>query len=184
MSAGTLPGDDIIPSPSMLYNQSITINAPPSSIFPWLLQLGKSRGGWYAPVWLERILPTSWRATRQIHPEWQNLSVGDRVSDYGFSRDDFFVVAAIEAERVLVYRSERYGCRFSWALLLRQDGEGREEVDEGEVKTMVQLRFRGRIGSEGWKRAVIVWAGGKMDSLTTRPMLKGLKERVERVHGE
>ena len=181
-SAGdrNIPGDDVIASPSMLYNQMITVDADAETVFPWLLQLGKSRGGWYGPAWLERFLPRGWRATRQVQTQWQHLNVGDRVPDYGFS-DDFFIVESIEAPNFLVYRSERYGCQFTWALLLRENATGDNAND---VQTIVHLRFRGRIQSEGWKRAVIVWAGEKMDRLTTRPMLLGLKERVERPHAE
>ena len=176
MATETFPGDDIISDPSMLYDQFITIAASASTIFPWLVQLGKSRGGWYASTWLERLLPRSWRATRRIEAQWQTLGVGDRVPDYGFSKDDYFIVAQLDPPRALLYRSERYGCLFTWALLLR------EEQKKGGVQTTVHLRFRGKIASQGFKRKVIVWGGEKMDRWSTGPMLKGLKERAERSH--
>ena len=166
----------------MLYNQTVIVRAGARTVFPWLLQLGKSRGGWYAPAWAERFLPTTWRATRRIETQWQNLSVGDRVPDYGFSSNDYFIVAEMREPDVLVYRSERYGCEFSWAVILRELVSDGGDVDETE--TVVHLRFRGKISSEGWKRTVIVWVGEKLDSRTTRPMLKGLKERVERARSQ
>ena len=181
MSIGLFPGDQIIPQPSMLYNQMITINTTPDTIFPWLLQLGKGRGGWYVPAWIERFFPTSWQAAHDIKPQWQNLNVGDRVPDYGFSSDDYFIVRELREPEALVYQSERYGCTFTWALLLR------EAVGEGDAiapKTELHLRFRGKISSEGWRRSVIVWVGEKMDRWSTRPMLLGLKERAEWTHSE
>ena len=181
MSDEVFPGDNIIPSPSMLYDQTITIGAEARTIFPWLLQLGKSRGGWYAPSWVERFLPLTWRATYRIETQWQNLSVGDRVPDYGFSSDDYFIVAELQRPDVLVYRSERYGCVFSWALVLRETAS---DADVNRAETVVHLRFRGRISSKGWKRRLLVWGGEKLDSWTTRPMLEGLKERAERTHGQ
>lgn len=178
-STNVFPGDEVISSPSMLYNQTVTIDASAGSVFPWVRQLGKGRGGWYCPAWLERLVPPSWRATRRIETQWQTLAVGDRVPDYGFSVEDFFIVEEIQEPNALVYRSERYGCLFSWAILLREDvrpGGG------NTVETVVHLRFRGQISSQGWKRKVIVWGGGKLDHWTTKPMLLGLKERAERSH--
>lgn len=174
------PGDDLISDASMIYDQKKTIHAPPSDIWPWLLQLGKGRAGWYCPQWMEICLPKSWAASRVINREWQTLAVGDRVADYGFSKDDYFDVAAVNHEKALVYRSERYGCLFTWALLLREN----EEQGTRPVATTVHLRFRGRIAAKGMKKRLIVWFGGIMDRISTAPMLAGLQERAERVHGQ
>lgn len=173
------PGDDLIPDASMVYDQTKDLHASPSKIWPWLVQLGKGRAGWYCPAWLEKWFPKGWAASRAINPKWQALSVGDRVADYGFSKDDYFDVAVIEPERALVYRSDRYGCHFAWALLLH------EHTDETtRPRTTVHLRFRGRIAATGVKRWLIIWFGGMMDYISTAPMLAGLKERVERAHGD
>lgn len=174
----TYTGDDLIPNAVMVYNQTKTIHATPSEIWPWLLQLGKGRAGWYCPSYIEAWLPKGWAASRTINPEWQSLMVGDRVPDYGFSKDDYFDVAVVESEKALVYRSERYGCLFTWALMLHS-----EDIGAGEgSRTTVHLRFRGKIAATGLKRMVIVWFGGIMDHISTAPMLAGLAERVERSH--
>lgn len=99
--------------------------------------------------------------------------------DYGFSKDDYFNVVAIEPERFLVYRSERYGCLFTWALLLRE-----HESSTMPPSTTVHLRFRGKVAATGLRRKLIVWFGGVMDHLSTAPMLAGLKERAERRHAQ
>lgn len=174
------PGDDLIPNPVMIYNQTKTLHATRSEIWPWLLQLGKGQAGWYCPYYVEAWLPKSWAASRTINPEWQNLAVGDRVPDYGFSKDDCFDAAVVEFDKALVYRSERYGCLFTWALLLR--AEDVDDVVGAKPLTTVHLRFRGRIAATGLKRKVIVWFGGVMDYISTAPMLAGLAERVERPH--
>ena len=166
------PGDNIISNPEMHYNRVKLINAPPSVVFPWMLQLGKERGGWYLPSSFERFIPTSKRASRQINPNWTALSVGDAVKDYGFKRGkDISIVAEIVPNRSLVYKSERYGTTFTWALIVDAKGNERSEV---------RLRFRGRIQRKGWSRAALVWIGGWLDWATTAPMLAGLKERAER----
>lgn len=173
---GPFPGDDLLPTAPMVYDQVRTINAPRSEIWPWLLQLGKGRAGWYCPASWEKWMPASWPAARAINPERQNLAIGDRVEDYGFNaEEDFFIVAAVEPERALVFTSERYGAVFTWSLLLHEV----EPDAEGVARTVVHLRFRGQIAATGVKRRVIVWGGGVLDHLTTAPLLAGLAERVE-----
>lgn len=173
------PGDDIIRDAVMIYDRTRTIQAPASSIFPWIVQLGKGRGGWYLTSFWERLLPSSWVPSRRVQQQWQTLAVGDRVADYGTSDDDYFDVVLIEPPTALVYKSERYGTVFTWALLCHEHG-GQSEGEN--VSTTVHLRFRGRIQSTGWKRALIVWGGNWIDHWTTAPMLAGLAERVEKPH--
>ena len=172
----------------MLYTHSITIHAPPSTIFPWILQLGKQRGGWYVPASWERVLPEPMHASRRIDAEWTGLKVGDVVKDYGFDeKEDVFEVVEIDdprkigkGEGALVYKSERYGTVFTWALLVRDLGGKVVDVEKRkEGWSEVTLRFRGRIQRTGWQRSMLVWGGGWMDWATTWPMLRGLKERCE-----
>ena len=61
-------------------------------------------------------------ASRRIVPEWQHLAAGDRVADYGFSKDDYFDVVEVSPPYALVYKSERYGTVFTWAILLEGGG--------------------------------------------------------------
>ena len=79
-----------------------------------LIPLTQCCRGWYTPAAFERFLPRSWQAARSINPSWQNLQPGDKVDDYGFSADDYFIVSEVQPERALVYRSDRYGAFFSW----------------------------------------------------------------------
>jgi hypothetical protein len=169
--AATLPGDDLVPDAAMVYDTSRAIAAAPQEIWPWLVQLGKRRAGWYLPARAERLIPSGRRATWRLHTRWQGLKVGDRIPDYG-GRDEELEVVRLDPPRAIVYRSERRGAVFSWALVLDPDGAGR---------TVVRLRFRGRIRSTGYKRRAIVAVGELFDSLTAELMLRGLAERVARV---
>lgn len=170
------PGDEVIPDAVMVYDQKRTIRAPAEDIFPWLLQLGKNRGGWYLPLRVEGIIPFTWRPSRTIESKWQRLTPGERIPDYGFGRNDHFVVARVEEPHTIVLRSRRYGCDFTWALLLR---ELHDQPSDPEPATVVHLRFRGKIKAEGFKRRVVVKSGQVLDKLSTTPMLAGLAERCE-----
>jgi hypothetical protein len=167
-----LPGDDLVPDAVMVFDRSREIAATPEAIWPWLVQLGKRRAGWYMPARVERFVPPGRRGARAIDPRWQELAVGDRVPDYG-GRHETLEVALIDPPHALVYRSERRGALFSWALLLRPVGMGRTDV---------HLRFRGKVRSTGWRRRALVLLGDAFDWATTELMLRGLSERVEPVH--
>ncbi len=170
-----LPGDDIVLGAFMVFDRRRVIAAPPHAVWPWLVQLGKRRAGWYAPRGVERwLVPPRRRAARALDPRWQSLAVGDRVPDYG-GRDEFLEVVLIDAPHALVYRSARRGARFSWALIL---------TSEGAHGTLVRLRFRGRLRSTGWRRRAIIAVGGCFDAITAEVLLRGLAERVEGVEGD
>ena len=162
------PGDEILSFAPMIYDQYRTVHASPDDIWPWLLQVGKSRGGWYLTRRFEHLFPHSWRATRSIEPAWQELKIGDRIPDYG-SANDYLEVVSVQRPEHLIFRSERYGTNFSWAILL----------EPLEQSTLIHLRFRGDIRSKGLRRKMIVAGGGLLDWITTTPMLAGLAERAE-----
>lgn len=167
-TAATRPGDDLVADANMVFDRSRVIAAAPAQIWPWLVQLGKQRAGWYLPAALERAVPRSRRGARVLDPRWQRLSVGQRIPDYG-GRRGYLEVAMLDPGRALVYRSERRGAVFSWALTL--DALAPES-------TRVGLRFRGRVRSAGWRRRLIVAAGDLFDGVTSELMLRGLAERV------
>ena len=125
-------------------------------------------------------MPQSWRARRTINPAWQNLKPGDRVDDYGFSVEDYFDVVDVKMEKVLIYRSDRYGARFTWTLMLHE----LEANEDSTPRTLVHLRFRGQIAANGIRKWVVVNGGGFLDWIFTYPMLLGMQERVERQHGQ
>ena len=111
-----LPGDELIPDANIVFDRTRELAASPAEIWPWLVQLGKRRAGWYLPARVERIVPASRRGAWRVDPRWQTLGAGERIPDYG-GRDAELEVASIDPARALVYRAERRGTRFSWALI-------------------------------------------------------------------
>ena len=115
-------------------------------------------------------------ASRTVNQSWQQLKPGDRVDDYGFSTEDYFIVAEIHPNRALVYKSDRYGASFSWSLILH------ESSTAPAAQTLVHLRFRGKITATGFLKSLLVWSGGLFDHITAKPMVDGLAERCENAH--
>lgn len=73
-----LPGDELLPSdPKLNATHAITINA--AEVWPWLVQIGQNRGGFYSYTWLENLIGCHIRNADRIVPEWQSLAVGDYV---------------------------------------------------------------------------------------------------------
>jgi hypothetical protein len=71
-----LPGDEVVPDPTFNATRAITIAARPDHIWPWLLQVGVKRAGWYSYDLLDNLARPS---AREIIPELQQLAVGDVV---------------------------------------------------------------------------------------------------------
>jgi hypothetical protein len=115
---GTLPGDDVIPHPMVEWTRGVTVQAPPERIWPWLVQMGYGRAGWYTPAWVDRILEPSLfqlkipspRSPKRILPEFQSLAAGDIVAD-GPEYRSYWRVLAVEPQQAIVYRSVRHPWR-------------------------------------------------------------------------
>ncbi len=80
---------------------AVTIGAPPAEVWPWLLQMGCNRAGWYS--W-DRLDNGGVPSAQDLHPEWHALSVGDRLAATPDGRF-WFEVAALEPERFLGLRA-------------------------------------------------------------------------------
>jgi hypothetical protein len=70
-----MPGDDLIPDASGT-TRAITVAAPPEQVWPWLVQIGYGRGGWYSYDWIDNDGRPS---ADRILPELQQLKVGDQI---------------------------------------------------------------------------------------------------------
>lgn len=163
-----LPGDELLDPADVVATRAITIDAPPSAIWPWLVQMGPGRAGAYTYDWIENVFGLRMHSADRIHPEWQDLKVGDLVR----GREDRpgMRVEILDPERTLANRSEAGDWVWTFALV-PQDGRTR-------------LISRNRIALHGSA------AGQRLGSLVMEPgslvmerkMLLGIKERAERLH--
>lgn len=78
--AMALPGDPFIPPTTVVSTRAITIHAPPTQVWAWLVQLGQNHGGFYSYDWLENLFLAQMHNADRIVPEWQNPQVGDEVT--------------------------------------------------------------------------------------------------------
>lgn len=99
------PCDKLVPHPSQSYTRAITIDAPASHVWAYLVQLGQERAGLYSYDLLENMVGCEMPFVDHIVEAWQNLSVGDPVR-FGPARKGYPTqkVVEIQPERVLVWQ--------------------------------------------------------------------------------
>jgi len=188
-----LPGDDLIAAPVWQTTHAITIRASAAEIWPWLVQMGITRGGWYLSERLDRVV---WRidnpSVERVVPELQGLAVGDVVPD-SVNGTAHFRVTTLEPVRALVLHSRRHPTTgvwpdlsaadpglyldFSWAFVLRA-------VDRSTSRLLLRTRavvMDGKRPAPGWLRIFLPLAD-LADFIYTRQMLRGIRRRVERTH--
>ena len=95
------PGADLIPGGGRGATMATTIDASPAQVWRWLVQMGCDRAGWYS--W-DRLDNAGVPSADRIHPEWQEIAVGQHLSSTPSGRT-WFEVAAIEPERFLALRA-------------------------------------------------------------------------------
>jgi hypothetical protein len=112
----SMPGDELNRNPSFLATRAITIDGTPEEIWPWLIQMGYGRAGFYGYDILENMgSPGGLRSAERIVPELQAFEVGDEVPISAVVSMSF---GALEAHRYLIwvgYEDENPGA-FTWAL--------------------------------------------------------------------
>jgi hypothetical protein len=172
-----LPSDDMVERPMIVTDHAIWIDGRAEDVWPWLLQVGWHRAGWYTYRWVDRLLfPANAPSATRIVPELQDLAVGDHIPDGPPESECFFVVERLDRPSLIVLRSRSHlppwprdaWLNWVWTYSLR-------DADDGRVRVL--LRTRGEMGPP-WFTAVyraLTWT----DFVMARSHLRGLEDRVE-----
>ena len=182
-----LAGDELISEPDVVTTHAVTIDAPAECVWPWLVQMGWGRGGWYTARWVDQLLfPDNGPSADEVHAEWQDLAVGDHVPDGPLETECGFTVAQFEPRRALVLRSRshlpkrwrdegRARMDWTWAFVL-------EPVDGGSRTRFV---FRSRWTTRPWWLTLGGWLlVVPADWVMSRDMLHGVRTRAEALRRE
>ncbi|MEO8749996.1 MAG: hypothetical protein ABI384_06330 [Allobranchiibius sp.] len=163
-------GDALVTPADVVMDRAFTVAGSPETVWPWLVQLGKRRAGWYLPGRVERLLPPGRRAARTVEHQWQQLGVGDVIADYG-GRHATFTVAEIDPPSTLVYWARRRRTELTWSITVRPHDTPTASAEH----TRVLLRLRLGPVRRAW---LATTAGDMVDLLTIAGMASGLRERV------
>lgn len=179
-----LPGDELVPEQKAQITHGIDIEATPAEIWPWLVQMGCRRAGWYSH---DRLDNAGVESAREIHPEWQSLRVGDVIPATPDDREgQGFRVLRLDPERVLVLggtfdldgeglvpegapRPARH-TTVSWAFVLEPQGER-------ATRLVVRVRLDFAPERVGWRALGM----GVVHHFMESAQLRHLKERIESV---
>jgi hypothetical protein len=171
--AMTLPGDRLVPVAHYRIDHGITINAPRTAVWPWLIQIGQDRGGFYSYSSLENAIGARVSNAERIVPEWQSRRVGE-------------LVRSVPPD----WMGGRFGSDFGWKILELIPGQA--IVLEGwgafallsidDSTTRLLIRTRGpRLPSVGSVvlSPISLLAFEPAHLIMERQMLRGIKKRAE-----
>jgi hypothetical protein len=165
--AGRMPGDEIIRDPGFEATRAVTIDGRPAAVWPWIVQMGWRRAGFYS---YDRLDNDGIPSAERILSEYQELAVGDRLP---LSKAADAEVRALEPGRtlLLVVGSDP-GARgaFTWTWSLYPLAE-----DRTRLVTRLRWRAEGTI-SRLFLDTFEIWM--------MRKCLLGIKRRVERTRRE
>ena len=121
------PGDKLVAGAKIRWNHSITIRAQPADIWPWVVQMGYRRAGWYSYDGLDNGgVPSAER----IVLEFQQVQIGD-IFPMAPTAQDRFVVRVVEPGWALVPGDD--AGQMSWAFVL-------EPADEAGTRLITRSR--------------------------------------------
>jgi hypothetical protein len=183
-----LPGDGVIPRPNGESTRAITIDAPPSCIWPWIAQLGAGRGGFYSYDWLENLAGLDIHSSDAILPEYQQIVPGDEIP---FGNGVGVPVIRVDHERTLLLGAsidletglplvpdESKRQRFismTWAFVLRP-------IDS--TSTRLITRFRFEQSPRGLGASLYPLMIELPHFVMERRMLRGIRDRAERLFSD
>lgn len=171
--AAALPGDGVHPSNATYrIDHGITINAPVSAVWPWLVQLGQDRGGFYSYDWLERSIGDRVHNADRIHAEWQARAVGDTI--LATQRDYLGGRFGTVGWRVSVLEPERVIGLENWGTFVLQP------VDSTTTRLIVRTRGAGKPSLAAFLLAPVdVFVFEPAHFIMERAMLRGIRDRAE-----
>jgi hypothetical protein len=167
-----LPGDEIVPEPRWSWTHGVEIDASAAAVWPWIAQIGATRGGFYSYQWLENVIGCEVRNAEVTRPEWE-AKPGDPLALH--PKAPPLEIVAVERGRWFVARGAADPAapvQGSWLLFVEPLGDER-----CRVISRYRVSYPGDLASRAAFGALTLGSiGGEMD----RRMLLGVKERAER----
>jgi len=163
--ARSMPGDGIVRRPSFNATRVVTVNARPEDIWPWIVQIGFSRAGWYSYDLFDNL---GRHSSERIVPELQHLEIGDLVPLGPGEGSGMFVKEFVLNRWMLWWTGKDGQTTWAWGLYPTSSGATR-------LVTRVRAPF-------SWRQPVsAVWI--LLDEVADFPMMRkcllGIKRRAE-----
>jgi len=165
-----MPGDELLVDPQFNSTRAVEIDATTDQVWPWVVQMGYSRGGFYG---FDRLDNGGNRSAERIIPECQNLKVGDSLAsgEYKGKLFNFLEVVEIEPDSVMLWvfvDTPWKGATWSWGVYRIGDG-----------RTKLVSRLRNAFEVETTEEKILCGFIDVMEIFMMRTTLLGIKRRVE-----
>lgn len=178
--AGPLPGDPMVAEPAEQTTRAVSADAPREAVWPWLVQIGWGRGGFYSYSAVERALGLATPGATRVEPGLQALRVGDTVrmtpDPYliGLAGRGFSVVDVDPPRSLSLLQRRPSGVMIGWVFVLRELPDGRTRVIARTRRTRPTAP-RHRLAQ--WAESTLLGPG---EAVMERGMLRGLARRAAR----
>lgn len=109
--ASAMPGDAVVSDPNFNATRAVTIAAPPAEIWPWLVQMGYRRAGFYS---YDRLDNDGIPSADHLIPEYQHMALGDSLA---LTAHDYVTVTLMEPDSTMLweYAGDDTATVFTWA---------------------------------------------------------------------
>jgi hypothetical protein len=162
--ASAMPGDDVVRHPTFDATRAVTIQARPEEIWPWLVQMGMTRAGWYSYDWLDNLGRPS---AQRIIPELQHVAVGDVIPMSPDGKQGMRV-KAFEPNQWMLWGDAKGAATWYWGLDL---------LDESRTRLITRVRMHYHWLSPALLFDLLIEF---TDIIMMRKCMLGIKQRAER----
>jgi hypothetical protein len=167
-AAGVWPGDEILPEPNLMWTHGITIHAPLEKTWPWIIQIGDTRGGFYSYTFVENLVAGKnlYHNADRIVAEWQNPKQGETIIDIMLAIKDYQPDAWMLAESTDTLNE--MGLRWTW-------GWNLSAIDAQNTRMVIRMRIQGDMITNPLATFFVNVGGFVME----QNMMQGIKLRAE-----
>ena len=167
---GLMPGDEIVPKASLNATRAITIDAPPELVWPWIVQMGYRRAGFYTYALLDNA---GFESADRVLEDYQPPKIGDWMPmAKNVNETTAFKVKAFAINEWLLW--EKPDSTWAWKLLPQEGGRTR-------LVSRLKMRY-------AWERPASAILGLVLlefgDFPMMRRVMKGIKARAERLNAQ
>lgn len=159
-------GDELLKSPVVMWTHGVSISAPPEKVWPWIAQIGQSRGGFYSYTFIENMISRdgSYRNASEVLPQFQDPKPGV------FIITDMLPIKEVKTgEYFLAATEDFFGMGWTWGWFLRPEGNGNTRLT---IRMKIQTYGEQSNPAAMW----IINAGG---FIMEKAMLRGISDRAE-----
>jgi len=160
----SMPGDEIVDKPSFNATRAVTIHAPSQNIYPWIVQMGVSRAGWYSYDLLDNL---GRRSADSILPEFQYLQAGDLIPISPNGKQGMWV-RSFKKNKWMLWWDKKGDTTWAWEI---------HPAGQNRFRLITRLRVKYRWFSSAILFNLLIEF---FDVLMMRKSMLGIKRRAEK----